>query len=148
MFLLTSRPVSAGLKSKAFPSSHAPNHHTFPIISSFKAASLSCSLLSRYSTLEKCFGLMAMLLNCFWSMELKMTSRERGRMPGSVEVPVTVYVLPSVGNGSVQQLKWCIKCRKLYGVCNCASLIPRLQSGLGTRGLALSLHIVSSLQNT
>ena len=27
-----------------------------------------------------------------------MTSRERGRMPGSVEVPVTVYVLPSVGN--------------------------------------------------
>ena len=39
-------------------------------------------------------------------LELKMTSRERGRMPGSVEVPVTVYVLPSVGNGSVQQLKW------------------------------------------
>ena len=37
-----------------------------------------------------------------------MTSRERGRMPGSVEVPVTVYVLPSVGNGSVQQLKWCL----------------------------------------
>ena len=100
--------VSSFSKSKAFPSSHALNHHTFPIISSFKASSLSCSLLSRYSTLEKCFGLMAMLLNCFWSMELKMTSRERGRMPGSVEVPVTVYVLPSVGNGSVQQLKWCV----------------------------------------
>ena len=39
-----------------------------------------------------------------------MTSRERGRMPGSVEVPVTVYVLPSVGNrrGSLNGVCVCV----------------------------------------
>lgn len=66
-------------------------------ISSFLLLSLFSSPLLRRTTSEKCLGLSATLVKWRCSTELKTTSRERGRMPGSGEVPVTVYVLPREG---------------------------------------------------
>lgn len=48
------------------------------------------SSLERWISSEKCLGFTETLLSCCWSMELNMTSKERGSIPGSLGVPVTV----------------------------------------------------------
>ena len=71
---------------------------TFFTSSTFFSLSLSSSSLLNRRTSEWFFGLRATLLKWCCSTELKITSRERGRIPGSEGVPVTVYVLPDVKN--------------------------------------------------
>lgn len=48
------------------------------------------SSLERWISSEKCLGFTETLLSCCWSIELNMTSKERGSIPGSLGVPVTV----------------------------------------------------------
>ena len=93
-------------------------------MSSFLAISFSISSSVRYTASEKFLGLSSRELSCWGLSELKMRSSERGRIPGSLAVPITVYVLPGHGIGRREmyiplarvrdkQLEYVIQCKQL-----------------------------------
>ena len=72
---------------------HAQNsHRILTMLSMFSLCVFisEASSLERWISSEKCLGFTETLLSCCWSIELNMTSKERGRIPGSLGVPVTV----------------------------------------------------------